>query len=238
MFNFIDSAQACFGSHFPSAKADGNSAEKSSALLLEHYRQIFGKRQRGGFWHRTDSALKRKIVRRVYFMKIFTIFFLALLFITAANIEVSAQKRKITIILMRHAEKDRSQDDETLDPNLSAAGKERARRLAKKIKKYKPRRVFSTDYIRTRETVAPLALQRHLTTQIYDERQLKELAAEILTYRKNRRVVVVGHYNSTPALVNLLLGEEKFKPLGENEYDKIWIVRIKKGKVRVEQIVY
>ena len=170
--------------------------------------------------------------------KYFLFIFLAFLTLTAGNVEISAQRRKITVILMRHAEKDRSQDEETLDPNLSAAGKERARRLAKVIKKYKPMRAFSTDFIRTRETVAPIAAKRHLTVKTYDAQKLAELADEILTYRKGRRVVVVGHNTTTPALVNLFLKEDKYKPLGENEYDKIWIVRIKKGKIRVKEILY
>jgi phosphohistidine phosphatase SixA len=53
---------------------------------------------------------------------------------------------------------------------------------------------------------------------------------------KYRRVVVVGHNSTTPALVNLLIGQEKYKALGEDEYDKIWIVKIKRNKNKPHEV--
>jgi hypothetical protein len=36
----------------------------------------------------------------------------------------------------------------------------------------------------------------------------------------------------------LLIKQNKYKSLAETEYDKIWIIKIKKGKSKDEVIVY
>lgn len=154
-----------------------------------------------------------------------------LLLFTFAVGDVSAQQqhRKLTVILLRHAEKDISKDMDAANSELSAAGKLRAEKLIGIVRKYQPDAIYSTDYIRTRATARPLALSRRMMTQIYDPRNLKQMQDLILS-GKIKRLVIVGHNNTTPALVNLLIGEEKYKSLGESEYDKIWIVKIKRNK--------
>lgn len=152
----------------------------------------------------------------------------ACLFTFAAG-EVSAQKK--TVILLRHAEKDLSPEQNSSDPELSAAGKERAQRLIKALKKYRPFAIYSSDYKRTRATVAPLAEKYKINVQIYDPRKLNDIAAAVRGSNA-RRIVVVGHNTTTAALTNLLIGEKKFKDLLETEYDKIFILKFKKGQLR------
>lgn len=153
-----------------------------------------------------------------------------MLLFTFAVGDVSAQQhRKLTVILLRHAEKDTSKDMDAANPELSAAGKLRAEKLIGIVRKYQPDAIYSTDYIRTRATVRSLARSRRMMTQIYEPRNLKQMRDLILS-GKIKRLVVVGHNNTTPALVNLLIGEEKYKNLAESEYDKIWIVKIKRNK--------
>ena len=143
--------------------------------------------------------------------------------------EASAQKK--TVILLRHAEKDLSPEQNSSDPELSAAGKERAQRLIKAIKKYKPYAIYSSDYKRTRATAAPLAEKSKIAVQIYDARKMNDIFA-VVKESKARRLVVVGHNNTTPALTNLLIGENKFKQLLETEYDKIFILKFKNGRLK------
>lgn len=48
-------------------------------------------------------------------------------------------------------------------------------------------------------------------------------------------VLIVGHSNTTPFLVNMVLGEEKFAQLDESAYDDVFIVKSKEvGKGTVE----
>jgi 2,3-bisphosphoglycerate-dependent phosphoglycerate mutase len=167
------------------------------------------------------------------FMKVNVVVFTAILLFTFASGVAVAQKK--TIILIRHAEKDISPGADKTDPELSAAGVQRAERLVKAIKKYKPGAVYSTNFKRTRNTAAPVAKWRKLEVETYDPRKLPEIVARILT-SKRKRHLVVGHNNTTPALANLLIGEEKYKTLPETEYDKIFIIKLKKGKVRSVEV--
>jgi broad specificity phosphatase PhoE len=171
-------------------------------------------------------------------MKITVFLLLGLFLLAFSGAEAYGQKRKITIILLRHAEKDLSDGGASSDPELSAEGKLRAERFAKIINKYKPMRVYSSEFKRTRATVAPLVAKRKLTVKAYNTKMLNELAAEITSFKKGRRIVVVGHNTTTPALANLLVKEDKYKPLLETEYNKIWIIRLKKGRVRAQVIEY
>ncbi|HEX8370034.1 MAG TPA: phosphoglycerate mutase family protein [Pyrinomonadaceae bacterium] len=143
--------------------------------------------------------------------------------------------------MLRHAEKDLSDDLNDPDPELSAAGKERARRLMEKIRKYKPQAIYSSNFKRTRYTVTPLAEQinpRYRTMiQVYDHRKPEDLINRMLA-SGIKSIVVAGHNSTTPALANLLIKQNKYKSLAETEYDKIWIIKIKRGKTKDEVIVY
>lgn len=146
-----------------------------------------------------------------------------------------AQSKK-TIILIRHAEKETSPSVDQNDPPLSAEGKQRAERVAKRIGKFRPGAIYSTNYKRTRETVELLANRRNKTVETYDASKPKELAAAILA-SKTKRVVVVGHSNTIPPLANLLTGKDIFKNLQDTEYSVIWVVRIKNGKVKKVELL-
>ena len=160
-------------------------------------------------------------------MKIFFSIVLGFALLTLANTVLVAQDREVTIILVRHAEK---ADATSPDPELSDAGKERAQRLVKKIGKYRPGAFYSTDFKRTRDTVAPLAAKRKKDVKIYDARKPKELIEEIMK-GKIKRYLVAGHSNTVPGLANLIAKKEMFKNLDDSEYTIIWLIRMKNGKV-------
>jgi broad specificity phosphatase PhoE len=143
-----------------------------------------------------------------------------------------AQSQK-TIILVRHAEK---VDATSVDPELSPEGRERAQRLIKAIGKYKPGAIYSTDFKRTRDTVAPLATKRGKPVQTYDARKPQDLITAIMQ-SKTKRFVVVGHSNTIPGLANLLGKKDLFKNLDDSEHGAIWIIRIKDGQVTRTEIV-
>lgn len=175
-------------------------------------------------------------------MKIVVSLFVGLFLLSFIGTDVLAQEKKMTIILLRHGEKDFSDGGaENPDPVLSAEGRQRAEQLVKTIKKYKPRAIYSSNYKRTRATVTPLAENTisgyRLPIQLYDHRKLSEFV-NILLASNAKTIVVAGHNTTTPALANLLVKEDKYKPLNESEYDKIWIIEIKKGKAKDKVIVY
>lgn len=167
-------------------------------------------------------------------MKIICIFFLGLMLMALTGNQVTAQKK--TIILIRHAEKDVSETADKNNPELSAAGLDRSQRLIKKIGKYRPGAIYSTDYKRTKNTVEPLARKRKLEVDIYDAGKQNELVEQILK-SKTKRFVVSGHSNTVSLLANLLIKKDLFKPLDESEYATIWLIKIKDGKVTKVEIL-
>lgn len=167
-------------------------------------------------------------------MKIAAITFTFFLLFTVTGTQVYAQKK--TIILVRHAEKDVSPTADKVDPELTAQGVERAQRLVKTIRKYKPGAVYSTNFKRTKNTAAPAAAWRKVAVEAYDPRKLPEIVAKVLT-SKYKRHLIVGHNNTTPALANLFINEEKYKTLPESDYGKIFIIKLKKGKVKSVEVV-
>jgi broad specificity phosphatase PhoE len=172
-------------------------------------------------------------------MKIIVSIFLGLFLLTSASSNLYAQNGEITFILLRHAEKDASPNANKVDVELSAEGEKRALRFFETVKQYRPRQIFSTIFKRTRATVTPLAENLdpvyRLRIQYYDHTELEELAERLLKLNA-KTVVVVGHNTTTPALANLLIKQEKYKALDESEYNKIWIIKIKRNKNKPSKI--
>lgn len=171
-------------------------------------------------------------------MKIFFLF-AVLLFVFGGAVNVFAQSKKITIILLRHAEKDTSPGADRNDPNLTAAGRERAARLVETVRKYQPDLIYSTPYRRTKLTVSPLAEtiypRYRIPVRTYNFNELEKFAGELLK-SEARTIVVVGHNTTTPELANLLIKQEKYKALADDEYDKIWIIKIKRSRRKPNKI--
>ena len=142
-----------------------------------------------------------------------------------------------TIILLRHAEKDTTQQTVMMkaNPPLTIAGEERAKRLITILQAYQPDVIYSTNFTRTKATVTPLSQKFNKEIQIYDAKDLAKFAAELET-QKGKIIVVVGHSNTTPALVNLLIKQSKYQDLPDNVYNKFWIVTITNG-VATEQVM-
>lgn len=122
------------------------------------------------------------------------------------------------VFAVRHAEK-----ADGPDPGLTERGRARARALADLLADAGITHVFSSDYRRTRETAEPLAARLGLPVLTYDARKLPALVERLNAL--TGRVLVVGHSNTTPALVDLL-GGDPGPPIDEgSEYDRLyWVV--------------
>lgn len=169
---------------------------------------------------------------------IFTGFLVTLLYLCAGG-ELYAQK--MTVILLRHAEKDVSAEADKNDPVLTAQGVQRSEKLLETVRKYKPDAIYSTNFKRTRSTVTPLAekldpvYRRQI--QIYDHKKYEEFTNQLLKSNA-RTVVIVGHNASIPAIANLLIKQDKYKTIDESEYGNLWIIEINKNKAKEQKIEY
>ncbi len=159
---------------------------------------------------------------------------LFLFVVLAAGCATGQKKAVTTILLTRHAEKASATDD---NPPLSEAGKARALRLTTLFPNAKPDEFYSTPYKRTMETLQPWADKTGLQIQTYDASNLAEFANR-LNDKKGKTIVVAGHSNTTPALANLLLGEDRYKTMADDEYNKIFIITVNKGLVQGKVLEY
>jgi phosphohistidine phosphatase SixA len=146
----------------------------------------------------------------------------ALVLVSAIGLTPDAFSTEGTTIiyLVRHAEK----STEGKDPTLTAAGLQRTVELAQLLQGAGIGAIYSTDFNRTRDTVAPLAEQLGLEITLYDWDQMEELAADMT--RRGGHYLVVGHSDTTTDLVEML-GGEPGAPIDEaDEYDRLYVVRV------------
>ncbi|MHA6280190.1 phosphoglycerate mutase family protein [Salinimicrobium sp. CAU 1759] len=136
---------------------------------------------------------------------------------------------------IRHAEKDES-NKEDRNPNLTPEGVARATKWAEVFKEVEFDFIFSSNYNRTMQTAKTIANSQEKDVDIYDPRQLNDPAFQEKT--KGKTVLVVGHSNTNPAFVNLVLGEKKFQDVDEKEYGSLFIVTVAPNGEKSSQVLY
>jgi broad specificity phosphatase PhoE len=132
-----------------------------------------------------------------------------------------------TFYLIRHAEKDRSNPKDT-DPELNQDGLGRAIRWAEVFDLVPLDAIYSTDYERTTMTAAPTSVKKELTLQTYDPKDLD--VAQLIADNLGKNVLIVGHSNTTPELVNKLIGTQKYDNIDDYDNSNLFIVQLVNGK--------
>ena len=134
-----------------------------------------------------------------------------------------------TFYLLRHAEK---QKDGSKDPQLTKEGYQRSALLAQQLSLANITKIYSTDYQRTQQTVAPLSKLLDLSVELYDPNNLDDFA-EVLK-KEAGQIVIVGHSNTTPTLVALLSGVS-VDEIDEREYDNLYQVVLIDNQARLSR---
>jgi phosphohistidine phosphatase SixA len=124
-----------------------------------------------------------------------------------------------TVIVVRHAERESSDGDSP----LSAAGRERAQALAHMLRDTPLRAIITSQYVRTKETAAPLARQRQLAPDAMAADNLDAVLAKIKSFGGGT-VLVVHHSNTVPSIVEKLGARTAFMP--DTEFDRFLIVTV------------
>ena len=148
-----------------------------------------------------------------------TILLFAALLVSAPTI-VEAQDEPVVVYLVRHAER---AEDGTSDPVISLPGWDRSRLLAELLEDAGLTHIHTTDYRRTRMTGRPTAAATGLDITEYNPRDLRSFASELGD--TPGRHLVLGHSNTTTQMVDAL-GGESGGPIGEMEYDRLYIVTL------------
>lgn len=127
-----------------------------------------------------------------------------------------------TFYLIRHAEKDRT-DPSNSDPELNQDGLDRALKWAEVFDPIALDAIYATNYQRTTMTAAPASIKKDIEIEYYDPNSVD--VGYFKQTHKGHNVLIVGHSNSTPDLVNKLLEEEKYEAMDDLDNSTLFIVR-------------
>lgn len=139
------------------------------------------------------------------------------------TVVVSAPDTATVFILVRHAEKAATGGS---DPDLSAEGQVRATELARMLKEVPIAAVWASNYNRTRQTALAAATDHNLGVQVYDPNAQVALSKSWPQQFAGQTVLVVGHSNTIPQLVNLLTGTTNYAQMPDEQYDNLYIVTV------------
>lgn len=144
--------------------------------------------------------------------------------VTNLDADEIIDKNATTFFLVRHAEKLK----DSKDPALTEKGIKRTKDLAKVLSNMPIKAIYSSDFRRTKQTVKHLAMMRYMdgNEKIYNHKDLKGAAEEMLRNHSKEAILVSGHSNTTPAMINILTGTDDWQPLSESDYDNLFIVSV------------
>jgi broad specificity phosphatase PhoE len=153
------------------------------------------------------------------------VFLLAMLASCAAGSAPKPDSTAVTrVFIVRHAEKDLTPG--LTDPSLTPAGQLRAEALRDTLRKYPVAALYTTDTLRTRATLAPLAASVKLEPKVYDAKQPALLVQRLREQHRGQTIVVVGHANTLLTLIDALGAPRPVPTLSDADYDYLFEVTL------------
>jgi broad specificity phosphatase PhoE len=157
-----------------------------------------------------------------------------ILFLLANFFSIIAQQSEITtVVIVRHAEKESPAENMQAvemskqgDVKLTKMGEQRAVKLAEMLSESKVSTVFSTNTIRTIETVNNYADKNGIEIILYDD--AGELAKNIMSDYAGEKILVSAHSNTIGSLMKLL-GTDSVPNIEHDYYSGFFIVTIAPG---------
>lgn len=141
----------------------------------------------------------------------------------AASADEAIEEAPTTVILVRHAEKEKG----PRDPGLTEAGHRRAEILSHMLQEASVDVIYATPFKRTTGTANPIAESLGKEVQLIEVSAdfPRRMAQRIRQKHLGEVVLVVSHSNTTPAIIDAL-GAGPAPPIDEREYDDFFIVTL------------
>ena len=136
-------------------------------------------------------------------------------------IQVTLGQNTITqYYFIRHAEK----ADSSKNPDLSEKGLERAQEWKALFSDINFDAVYSTDFNRTIQTIQPIVAGNNQLLKIYNPKMIdKELFKK---ETQGKTILIVGHSNTVPNMVNQIIKENKYVDIAENQFGNLYIITL------------
>ena len=138
-----------------------------------------------------------------------------------------------TYYLIRHDEKDMT-DLKAEDPYLNVEGLQRAGRWADYFESYQIDKIYMTKYLRTKQTISMIAQQKAIIPTLYDPHNVP--MDDFLKETNGKKVLIVGHSNTIPNVVNALIGKEEYEDMDDNDNSTLFKVTINGEYKKAETI--
>jgi broad specificity phosphatase PhoE len=179
--------------------------------------------------------------RRIFFAPIWVALLsaviLTLLLFAAVRVSFYLFSTTTTVVLVRHAEQTPAESDS--DPVLSAEGQERALRLARLLGEADVATVYASDTRRAQLTASPLAARLGVAVTTRAGKDVEGLLDDIGKHHQGERVVVIGHSNTVPALIELLTRGRTKVTMSHDEFDAVYLVTVTRfGPASVLRLKY
>ncbi len=123
------------------------------------------------------------------------------------------------IFITRHAEQVQGPDD----PPLSEAGQRRAQGLAELLRDAGITAIYVSELQRTRLTAEPLSRMLQVPVRVHPGRETEALIRRLREQHPRDRVLIVGHSNTVPLLLQAL-GHPETVTINQGEYDNLFLV--------------
>ncbi len=133
------------------------------------------------------------------------------------------------VLVVRHAEKESGRGDVA----LSDSGQTRAKELARICSVFDVQAVYCTDTQRARQTGSWSAPKNSIQTYAAPT---KEWLTEVLRDNRGKSVLIVGHSNTVPAIVESLGGANV--TVAETDYEKLFVLRIERESTTTIELRY
>lgn len=143
------------------------------------------------------------------------------------------------VVLARHAERELGTIQ---DPPLTPEGEQRAERLAQMFGRARVighlDAIYVSDARRTQQTAAPLAERLGERVTIIPAADIKGTAARVMREHEGGTVLIVGHSNTVPKLIQAL-GGIQIEPIPDGEFDTLYVLSIPRfGHANLLRIQY
>jgi phosphohistidine phosphatase SixA len=131
-----------------------------------------------------------------------------------------------SIFIVRHAERASTERDTA----LSDAGFKRADCLAGTLRDAQIKSGFVTEFKRTQQTAEPELKQAGVTAKVVPAADVAQTAAQAKKAAVAANVLIVGHSNTVPQIVQSLTGDAKpgqapTANMSDSEYDRLTIIQ-------------
>ena len=168
-------------------------------------------------------------------MKLFFSVLFSLFFFNISYSQKNEIKKSSNFYLIRHAEKNRT-DLSNKNPHLSDFGLTRSKEWVQVLRNIKFDRIYSTNYFRTKETAVPLAISNNLEITLYDHKKINY--PDFLKVNSGMNILIVGHSNTIPVIVNSLIGSDKYKLISDDNNSNLYIITISSSGEITDKLLY